>query len=63
MYFLQANYSEAACLKTCYQREVVRQCGCYKPSIPFDPRSDAFKDLNLGEDIDICDDSEDEVCK
>ena len=35
---------------------MVKQCGCYTPTIPFDVNSTAFKGLYNGTGIKICED-------
>ncbi|KAF6041447.1 hypothetical protein EB796_000245 [Bugula neritina] len=47
------EYSLTACLKTCYQRETVSQCGCYQSSIPYTPESSEFSHTS---NITVCDD-------
>jgi len=56
--FNQREYSLTACLKTCYQRETVSQCGCYQSSIPYTPESSEFSHTS---NITVCDDSSPDV--
>ena len=41
---LPVKYSSAACYKTCYQKEVIRRCGCADPQYPISGA--AFGDFN-----------------
>ena len=34
-----------ACRKTCYQRHVLMECGCFDPYIPFDSDMQAYPNL------------------
>ncbi|XP_067930238.1 FMRFamide-activated amiloride-sensitive sodium channel-like [Watersipora subatra] len=38
------GYTEWACLRTCYQKHLVRMCKCFDPSIPYSNKSQVFAD-------------------
>ncbi|KAF6027318.1 hypothetical protein EB796_014358 [Bugula neritina] len=48
MYFYPYNvsYTQWACLKTCYQKELVTQCKCFDPNMPYNSEGIVFIDLD-----------------
>ncbi|XP_067948260.1 acid-sensing ion channel 1A-like isoform X2 [Watersipora subatra] len=50
----KVSYSQTACLKTCFQRQVAKDCDCYISTVPYDHRSEVFVGLP---ELSVCDDT------
>jgi hypothetical protein len=47
-------FSFKACKRTCFQKSLVEQCGCFYSHYPFEHNITAFRDLDAHEDIMPC---------
>ena len=47
-------FHSQACKKTCFQKTLIQECGCFDHSVPLEVDSDAYLDVNASKSIPDC---------